>query len=157
MAPKSLVAIAFAAVALCLIAARGDQGNAPLSEDEFQQLLRKVADAWNEGDAAKAVACFTEDAVYIEPPAQQVYRGRAALFEFFGGDKKPEPPMLMTWHHVAFNAGKQIGFGEYTFQMNRRYHGIVVVKVREGKISNWREYQYESPLSWEDFTAKNPF
>jgi hypothetical protein len=84
-------------------------------------------------------------------------KSRAALFEFFGGDKKPEPPMRMTWHHVGFNAGEQIGFGEYTFQMNRRYHGVVVVRVRGGRISNWREYQYESALSWEDFTAKNPF
>jgi ketosteroid isomerase-like protein len=157
LAAKPFVAIAFAAVALCLIAASGDQVNAHISEEQFRQLVQKVADAWNEGDAAKAVGCFTEDAVYIEPPDRQVYRGRAALFEFFGGDKKPEPPMRMTWHHLGFNAGEQIGFGEYTFQMNRRYHGIVVVKVRGGKISNWREYQYESPLSWEDFTAKNPF
>ena len=157
MGAKPFVAIAFAAVALCLTALSGDQVNAHISEEQFRQLLQRVADGWNEGDAAKAVGCFTEDAVYIEPPDRQVYRGRATLFEFFGGDKKPEPPMRMTWHHMGFNAGEQIGFGEYTFQMNRRYHGVVVVRVRGGKISNWREYQYESALSWEDFTAKNPF
>ena len=58
---------------------------------------------------------------------------------------------------VAFDEAAQVGFGEYTFQMNRRYHGIVAVKIRGGKISHWREYQYESKLDWKDFVAKSPF
>jgi hypothetical protein len=41
--------------------------------------------------------------------------------------------------------------------MNNRYHGIVVVKIREGKISNWREYQYKSDLEWREFVKKNDF
>ena len=44
-----------------------------------------------------------------------------------------------------------------TFQMNNRYHGIVVVKVRDGKICNWREYQYKSNLEWKDFVGNNEF
>jgi len=34
---------------------------------------------------------------------------------------------------------------------------MVIVKVREGKISNWREYWYESPLAWEKFIGENKF
>jgi ketosteroid isomerase-like protein len=124
---------------------------------EFKSLMQTVADAWNEGDAKKAADCYTEDAIYTEPPDKQVYVGRKALYEFFGGDRKPEPPMKMIWHHLAFEEASQIGFGEYTFQMNHRYHGIVIVKIRSGKISNWREYQYKSDLEWRDFAGKNDF
>jgi hypothetical protein len=124
---------------------------------QFKSLMRTVAAGWNEGNAEKAADCYTEDALYTEPPDRQVYAGRKALYEFFGGDKKPEPPMRMTWHHLAFDEGAQVGFGEYTFQMNNRYHGIVVVKIRGGKISNWREYQYKSDLEWREFVKKNDF
>jgi uncharacterized protein (TIGR02246 family) len=149
--------IGLAVATLSLVAATDSRSDVHISEAEFARLLQRVADAWNDGNAAKAAECFTEDAIYVEPPARQLYKGRKALFKFFGGNRKPEPPMQMKWHHLAFNAGEQIGFGEYTFQTNRRYHGVVVVKVRGNKISNWREYQYETPLAWEEFTASNPF
>jgi hypothetical protein len=124
---------------------------------DFEKLLRTVAEGWIEGNARKAADCFTEDAVYVEPPDEQVYRGRRALYDFFGGGKGPERPMKMEWHHLAFDERAQIGFGEYTFEMNNRYHGIVVVRIRDGKIGNWREYQYRSPFSWREFTARDPF
>jgi ketosteroid isomerase-like protein len=90
--------------------------------EEFRRLMDTVAEGWNEGNARKAAECYTEDAVYTEPPDKQVYVGRKALYEFFGGGKKAEPPMKMVWHHLAFDEEGQIGFGEYTFQMNNRYH-----------------------------------
>ena len=124
---------------------------------QFKDLMRTVAAGWNEGDAKKAADCYTDDAIYTEPPDRQVYVGRQALYEFFGGDKKPDPPMKMAWHHLAFDEKSQTGFGEYTFQMNNRYHGIVIVKIRSGKISNWREYQYKSDLEWREFVKKNDF
>ena len=124
---------------------------------QFKNLMQTVAAGWNEGDAKKAADCYTEDATYTEPPDKQVYAGRKALYEFFGGDRKPEPPMKMTWHHLAFDEASQIGFGEYTFQMNNQYHGIVIVKIRSGKISNWREYQYKSDLEWREFAGENDF
>ncbi len=141
-----LAAVAFAPAASTSLTTAG-----------FRALMNAVAAGWNAGDARKSADCFTEDALYLEPPDKQVYAGRSALYEFFGGATKPEPPMRMTWHHLAFDEASQVGFGEYTFQMNRRYHGIVVVKIRGGKIANWREYQYESKLDWKDFVAKSPF
>ena len=128
-----------------------------ITANQFGRLMQTVADGWNEGDAKKAADCYTEDAIYTEPPDKQVYAGRKALYEFFGGDRKPEPPMKMIWRHLAFDEASQIGFGEYTFQMNNRYHGIVIVKIRKGKISNWREYQYKSDLEWGKFVEKNDF
>ncbi|HXQ37549.1 MAG TPA: nuclear transport factor 2 family protein, partial [Anaerolineales bacterium] len=115
--------------------------------------MQTISDGWNEGNARKAADCFTEDALYIEPPDKQIYHGRDELYEFFGGDDGTDIPMNMTWHHLAFNAQEQIGFGEYTFEMHGRYHGIVVVKIESGLIKYWREYQYKTELGWEEFTS----
>lgn len=116
-----------------------------------------VSKGWNESNARKAADCFSEDAVYVEPPDKQVYRGRPELYEFFGGGNGTDIPMIMTWHHLAFDEEKQTGFGEYSFQMHGKYHGIVVVKIESGLIARWREYQFQSDLDWEVFTEHNPF
>jgi hypothetical protein len=137
-----------------------------ISTAEFDQLMQTIADGWNEGNARtpalaggarEAADCFSEDAIYVEPPDKQLYRSRAELYEFFGGDNDMDLPMKMTWHHLAFSEEDQIGFGEYTFEMNGRYHGIVVVKIEAGLIKHWREYQYQTGLNWEEFTSQNPF
>ena len=81
----------------------------------------------------------------------------AELYQFFGGDNGPDIPMHMTWHHLAFNESEQLGFGEYSFQMHGNYHGIVIVKIENGLIKFWREYQYPTELSWEEFSKLNSF
>ena len=123
----------------------------------FVLLMKSVADGWNEGDAKKASDCFTDDAVYLEPPDHQLYIGRQAIYAFFGGPNKPEPAMHMEWHHLAFDEQQQVGYGEYTFQMNHLYHGIVTVHLKDGKIQKWREYQYKSDLNWTAFVGKSEF
>jgi hypothetical protein len=128
-----------------------------LTAAEFLTLMQTIADGWNAGDARIAAGCFAEDAVYTEPPDRQVYIGREALYAFFGGDARPEPPMQMQWHHLLFDEEQQIGCGEYTFQMNNRYHGIVLVRIEDGKVRNWREYQYRSELDWQTFIGPNIF
>jgi ketosteroid isomerase-like protein len=128
-----------------------------ISTAEFEQIMKTVAEGWNEGNARKAAECFSEDAVYVEPPDKQVYHGRAELYEFFGGDQGTDIPMKMAWHHLAFNESEQVGFGEYTFEMHGRYHGIVVVKVESGLIKRWREYQYKTGLNWEEFVGQGLF
>ena len=123
----------------------------------FTALLEALASAWNEGDAARAADCFTPDAVYLEPPAKQLYRGRQALFEFFGGNEGRPGQMSMRWHHLAFSPETQVGFGEFSFTYGTTAHGVAVVRLRDGKIANWREYWYESELPWAEFVRENPF
>lgn len=132
-------------------------GNLNVVTSEFERLMQTIAEGWIEGNAQKAADCFCEDAIYVEPPEKQLYQGRTELYEFFGGDTGPDLPMKMTWHHLAFNEKEQTGFGEYTFQMHGRYHGIVIVKLESGLIKHWREYQYRSELDWEAFTNRNSF
>jgi hypothetical protein len=38
----------------------------------------------------------------------------------------------------------QVGVGEYTYKGTHQYHGIAIMKFDRGRISEWREYQYES-------------
>jgi uncharacterized protein (TIGR02246 family) len=128
---------------------------APLTAAGFRRLLETVAAGWNEGDARRAADCFADDAVYVEPPDRQVYRGREALYEFFGGESPP--PMSMRWHHVVFDEAEQVGAAEYTFEGRRRYHGLVIVRVDGGTIARWREYQYASELEWPDFVGASRF
>lgn len=130
---------------------------APPSTTEFTAVMEELATAWNEGDSARAAACFTEDAVYSEPPAKQLYRGRQALFEFFGGNEGRPGQMSMAWHHLAFNPETGVGFGEFSFTYGTTAHGVAVVRLRDGKIANWREYWYESELPWDQFIRENPF
>ena len=132
-------------------------GNLKSTTTDFNRLMQTIAEGWREGNARKAADCFSEDAVYVEPPDKQLYHGRAELYEFFGGEAGTDLPMKMTWHHLACNEEEQIGFGEYSFQMHGRYHGIVVVKLEAGLITHWREYQYRIELSWKEFTAFNSF
>lgn len=130
---------------------------AKTSEAQFERLMRTLAEGWNEGNARKAANCFTEDAIYTQPPDKQLYKGREALFKFFGGDQGRKSQMKMTWHHLAFNRRKQIGTGEFTFEYGGKVHGMVIVKITNARISNWREYWYESDLDWEKFIGENKF
>jgi hypothetical protein len=128
-----------------------------MSAAEFVQLLESLAGAWQRGDARAAAELFTEDAVYCEPPDRQLYVGREALYEFFGGDEDPPPVMQMTWHHAVFDERKQIGAGEYTFEGRNRYHGVALVRIVDGRIATWREYQRRSELDWTDFVGGSWF
>jgi ketosteroid isomerase-like protein len=128
-----------------------------MTKREFEDLLEIIAAAWARGDARLAADCFAEDAVYSEPPDRQLYRGRAELFDFFGGNETSPPQMQMTWHNVVFDEELQIGAGEYTFEGRNRYHGAVLVRVADGQIANWREYQRRSDLTWDEFVGVNRF
>jgi hypothetical protein len=124
-----------------------------VSDMQFRALLDTVARGWNGGDADLSASCFAEAAVYLEPPDRQLYRGRTALRQFFADSIQPARPDRMRWHVIAFDASRQIGIAEYTYRGRRNYHGAAVVRLDGGLIGSWREYQYGSELSWEDFAG----
>jgi len=154
----SLCAVVIAlAVALASIPSDGvSRASSGLSSAEFIKLMEQVSLGWNEGNAKKAADCFSENAQYSAPPSPPRI-GRQALYEYFGGAKGRELPMHMHWHHLAFDPNGQIGMGEYTFQYRLQTHGVVVVKIENGLIQNWREYEIESELPWDRFVGTNRF
>lgn len=50
----------------------------------FVALMQRLARAWSEQDTGAALACFTADAVYMEPPDIQLYEGHDQLGPYFG-------------------------------------------------------------------------
>lgn len=129
-----------------------------VSASEFVALMNALAEAWNAGEGARAAELFTSDAIYQEPPDGPHFSGRDAIRRHFVGDgAESRPPMKMQWHHLAFEPSTGVGFGEYSFEMYSRCHGVVVIQLQGWLIRRWREYRYKSALSWEAFTAANPF
>ena len=138
------------------LAARLCEPSGKMSIARFRSVMQTVAEGWNRGDAKLAASCFADNAIYSGPPAAP-HRGRKALYEYFGGAAGRELAMDMTWHNLIFDPAQQIGMGEYTFGYRKRTHGMVVVKFKNGLIRNWREYEVESELPWDQFIGDNRF
>ena len=159
----SVVVLVLAASLTCIVGSTAKQfsENSPrastLTPAEFRDHMKQLADAWNRGDARVAADLFAEDALYSSPPNSRIHDGRQDLFEWFGGAHGRPKPMRMVWHHLVFDEEQQIGAGEYTFTYGMRTHGMVLIRFRDGRIANWREYEIESPLDWDVVVGKNQF
>ena len=148
----------------CLMATdrRGDlcdivPSSARATTAQFKALMQTVAAGWTEPDPRKAADCFAVDAIYSAPPEPHPHQGREELYNFFHGEGAQARRMSMVWHRLAFDEESQIGFGEYTFHGDHQFHGVTVVRVVDGKIKNWREYEVQSNLDWRHFVGKNSF
>ncbi|HYL14034.1 MAG TPA: nuclear transport factor 2 family protein [Terriglobales bacterium] len=151
------------AVALFLLIVHPEDGGSAntsrhrFSQPQFRVLMETLARGWNSNNATLAANCFTNDAIYSAPPDGPVRHGKRELFEFFGGEKGRDQPMSMEWHHLIFDEATQMGAGEYTFSYKIRTHGVAIVRLVDGKIANWREYEQASPLPWSQFIGENHF
>jgi hypothetical protein len=127
-----------------------------LSSAQFQLLLQTVREAWLAGQAERVVECFVPGAILSLPPSRGVV-GRDSLLQVFGTGPKTEPPKSIEWHHVIFDADQQIGAVEFSMQRHIPSHGVIIIKVSGGLISNWRQYMIASDLTWEKFIGLNEF
>jgi hypothetical protein len=113
--------------------------------------MAKLGDGWTYQNTDEALSCFTEEAVYMEPPDIQLYRGHTELRSYFAA---LQPGTFMQFHNLWFDETRQVGAGEYSFgRINGAAadHGVVVVELRNGRIAFWREYQQKGPVSFEHF------
>jgi hypothetical protein len=119
----------------------------------FRELLERLGRAWSTQDTELGLSCFTESALYTEPPDIQLYRGHDELRPYFDA---LTPGTSMTFHTIAFDEASQHGFGEYTFGHERSDtadHGTAVVEVEDDRIAVWREYRRKGPASFDDFVG----
>jgi uncharacterized protein (TIGR02246 family) len=119
----------------------------------FERLLHELAEGWATRDASRAAACFTDDAVYMEPPDQQLFVGREQLTAYFG---PLEAGTYLRVHRVWFDAATQTGAVEFSFGVKGREradHGVAVVEVRGERIALWREYPRKGPADFGEFVA----
>ena len=124
-----------------------------MNASEFHGMMEQLARAWSQQDTEAALACFTADAEYTEPPDIQFYIGQEQLRPYFAALKAGT---FMHFHHLWFDEAKQVGAGEYSFGMAGKPtadHGVVVVELRHGQIAVWREYQRQGPSAFSDFIA----
>jgi ketosteroid isomerase-like protein len=126
-----------------------------IKESAFRELMNRLADGWSRQNTEQALSCFTEDAVYMEPPNIQFYEGHIQLRPYFAALK---PGTFMRFHNLWFDESRQVGVGEYSFGESGATtadHGVVVVELRDGRIAFWREYQQKGPVSFDRFLDKN--
>jgi len=124
-----------------------------IKQDEFEQLMMKLAEAWTSQNTEIGLACFCEKAIYMEPPDKQLYIGHEQLRPYFDA---LEPGTYMRCHNLCFNEEKQVGMCEYTFGMEgieQADVGVVVVELEDGKINHWREYQRKGPSDFNLFIS----
>lgn len=121
-----------------------------ITEEEFVSLMNNVAQGWSDQNTELALSSFDGDAIYMEPPNAQYYRGHDQLRPYFNelGDQH-----RMEFHNLWFNQQTQSGAGEFTFSYGEEIAdtGIVVVEIRNGKIKFWREYHKKGPSDFKRF------
>lgn len=124
-------------------------GSVRLSPEGFRLLMAELALAWNSGEAERAAALFTEDAIYLDPSRRKFYRGRSVLKDLFDKTSR-RAPMRIAWRHVFFDEPTQTGAAEFTFDWSGHAStGVAIVVLEEGLVSRWREYQVESDSPFE--------
>jgi len=128
-----------------------------VSSAGFEQVMNTLAAARSGGNVDKVAELFATDAVGSNLTTGQTYRGRAAAAKLLAGGKSAAQAATVQWHHLLFDEKEQIGSGEFTLAGNPRHHGVLMVKLENGKIAHWREYRIASSRSWERFIAENPF
>lgn len=120
---------------------------------DFEDVMRRLARSWSVQDTEAAVACFTPDAIYTEPPDVQLYRGHAQLRRYFGALK---PGTFMRFHNLWFDERSQMGAGEFSFGREGKDTadvGIAVVRMERGRIAKWREYHRKGPADFDRFIS----
>ena len=128
----------------------------PLSDLDaagFGDLFGRLAAAWAALDAEAAADCFTDDAIYMEPPDVQLFQGRDQLLAYFS--PLTEGTYLRA-DGLWFDEESQAGAVEFTFGMAGAAtadHGVVVIGLVDGKIASWREYHRKGPADFDEFIS----
>lgn len=125
-----------------------------MNRDELRNLIENLAEAWRRRDYAAAAHTFTEDVRYADP-LRYSFQSRDDLRAFFEDDGGY--PQRVVFRTILFDEEQQTGAAEYTYEGTHRYHGVVLLRVRDGKISHWREYQHIDPREWEEFASGTAF
>jgi hypothetical protein len=126
-----------------------------INDQGFVALMERLARAWSAQDTDSAVACFTFNAVYMQPPDIQFYSGHAELRAYFAALR---PGTYLQYHNLWFDETRQVGCVEFSFGVEgrpRADHGLIIVELRDALISHWREYVQKGPADFSEFIASD--
>lgn len=129
-----------------------ENSDSKTSEKEFIRLMENVAEGWSTQNTDLALSSFDHDAIYMEPPNVQYFRGHKQLRPYFDALSDTHK---MEFHNLWFNDQTQSGAGEFTFSSENQtaITGIVVVELENGKVKFWREYLQSGPPNFEEFLS----
>jgi hypothetical protein len=125
-----------------------------MNSEQFRDLLEPIAEGWARRDYAQLARAFAPDFRYGDP-TRYVFQNRHSLKSFFEDDEGLEQSTI--WHNIVFDEAQQLGAAEYTYDGSHRYHGLVLVRLAEGMVTHWREYQHIDSRPWEQFVAATAF
>ena len=125
-----------------------------MTKTEFSLLLDKLADAWRHRDYAAAADCFAPQVKYGDPLRYSFQDSRALRLFFEADDGQAQ---RIEWHTVLFDGTDQVGAVEYTYSGSHNYHGVAIVRVKDGLITHWREHQHIDGRSWLEFAGATLF
>lgn len=126
-----------------------------INHQQFAELMQRLAQAWGAQDTEAAVACFTPDAIYMQPPDVQFYTGHAQLQAYFGALK---PGTYLRYANLWFDENQQVGCVEFSFGVEGKStadHGTIVVELQDGLIAHWREYVQKGSANFAEFKASD--
>lgn len=107
-----------------------------------RELIDELVSAWQSGDALRASAFFSTDAVYHESGREQV-RGRDAIAAYFTRFFRDGPPWRFEISDVLVDgdrAAVAYTFGTQHDGAWRMREGCALVRREGGSIVEWREY-----------------
>ncbi len=125
-----------------------------MTGSQFQDILNGLSKGWTNRDYRSVTDFFSEDVRYADP-LRYSFSGRAALRTFFEADEGRE--QKTEFHTVIFDEERQIAAVEYTYEGSHRYHGVALVRLRDGLITHWREYQHVDERPWAEFISGTQF
>jgi hypothetical protein len=125
-----------------------------MNRNEFENLLQSLADAWSRRDYNSAANFFDEE-VHYGDPLRYSFSNRMQLQVFFEADEGYE--QKTEWHTIIFDESIQTGAAEYTYEGTYRYHGVVLIGLKDNKIWRWREYQHIDDRDWQTFVSSTMF
>jgi len=129
----------------------------PIDTHQFHTLMSRLARAWNKQQANDVATCFAPNVIISQVIQAIIWQGHDEVQDYvkkFMAKNKTH----MVWHHLLFDEESQVGSGEYSFSVDSQHrHGIVLVKIEDGKIINLRAYETPSDMGWQQFVWPNSF
>ena len=125
-----------------------------MTEFEFRDVLSRLAIGWAKRDYGAVLKAFAEDVRYADP-LRYAFTNRTSLRAFFEADEGRE--QSTAFHTVIFDEARQVAAVEYTYEGSQRYHGVALIRLENGLITHWREYQHVDQRTWPEFAAGTEF
>ncbi len=125
-----------------------------MKEAEFRKVLQGLAEGWSKREYRNVSEAFAKDVRYADP-LRYSFSNRQDLLAFFEADEGQEQKTV--FHTMIFDEFRQMGAVEYTYEGTHRYHGVALIRLENGLITHWREYQHVDPREWEEFISGTGF